>query len=117
MLTQEQIKHVIKYIDICSEIIDAIHHVHLKQEEAFGYKPFENLYVEKEAILVPKWLFEPNTLNELTLMGYVLESDGKYGITQLGYDLACCATFTSLKNYYTLKIHDEEVFNQLLSKI
>lgn len=117
-----QNKTLVKYIDVCKETLDGIvadndNHESFISELRQGLEPKDKLFTKRDSILCPSWCFEPNTLNDLVDMDYLIEDNDLWTITQKGYKFACSASFHCDGGKYVIKIYDEDIVRQFFGDL
>lgn len=121
-LNDTQDKTLVKYIDVCKETLDGIAADNDDYESFFKelsqkMDPKNKLFSNRSSILCPKWCFEPNTLDDLKRMGYLIEDNDLWTITQKGYNFACSASFHFQDGNYIIKIYDKSVVDEFFQDL
>lgn len=114
-MTKLQIETLIKYKDICGEIRDTMSH--MINNIPLSYDLIKDLYVAKSEILVPSWLFKPNTLQHLFELGYITKKNRRYGLTEKGFRLAFAFTFYWDKEYVIEHINYQDAIDLLMKEL
>lgn len=104
----EKAEKIVKYSDVCKEVIDGIFAENDIPEPVSLENIFDN-YTTKKSILLPTWIKNTNAFEDLLEMGYLTRLGEKWGVSQKGYDLAQSCTFNFDKEYVVNIINQETI--------